>query len=49
MLAATSLLTDSAIGCSPTIPIGVNAVARFTGLLPSCSIGRTVKVDACDT
>ena len=32
---------------TPTMPIGTNAVWRFTDILPSCSIGSTVKVDAC--
>ncbi len=45
----TSLLTATAIGCSPTMPIGTNAVCRLTVILPSCSTGRTVKVEACDT
>ena len=42
LLAGMSLFTATAIGCSPTMPIEVNAVCRSTGILPSCWIGSTV-------
>ena len=47
LLAGTSLLTATAIGCSPTMPIGANVFCRSNGILPSCWIGSTVKVEAC--
>ena len=47
LLAGMSLLTATAIGCSPTKPTGMNALSRSTGILSFCVIGRTVKVDAC--